>query len=55
MSETKKTIEKVEEVKENPVVAKLKEYGITAEIIKTSRKNSVSRLSKISTYWRLKT
>ncbi|MBQ6487380.1 hypothetical protein IJI89_03065 [Candidatus Saccharibacteria bacterium] len=34
MSETKKTIEKVEEVKENPVVAKLKEYGITAEIIK---------------------
>lgn len=34
MSETKKTIEKVEEVKENPVVAKLKEYGINAETIK---------------------
>ena len=34
MSETKKTIEKVEEVKENPVVAKLKEYGINVETIK---------------------
>ena len=34
MSETKKTIEKVEEVKENPVVAKLKEYGINTETIK---------------------